>query len=353
MTTHKLMIGCTLGNADISHFQPLLADNECSRVFPDGTTGLLQSVATNPVHQYLLAVGAKHVAVSTRLLRKYLPSGGGWTTGMNDTITKMKAMIDAGFDTVYYTEDHEPCETAPGMPASTAAAYKASYTNTIATGGPWDGVWARINAIGGNSTRTGLPYRSHIKAGHCQARQWIDINNSGNWATYDTGLGDFFSCDMYGNPWAPGGVQPPEVAISFPTPATTVATFGAYKFNVSDTRDRMFFELGIVALPFDTDGSARDAWMQGIHQIVNTWDPASKGWNFTGWIWWGTEGAQGDALAANPGPPAEVGIGTKRYFQLDGRHTGGAPSGNGYQTLTAGNRDTLDRWNQLATYNNN
>lgn len=347
MSTHKLIVGATVAAAETGYWTPpKMIDNACSRMFP-GSNGLIQAV-TNAVPQHFLTSGIapageiKQIAVSTRIRRKYVLNGGGgtWAAGMADTVAKLKSYIDAGFDRVFYVEDHEPCEQPGGIAVNPPATYKTDHTMA-------GGVFATINGMTSICARTGQTYRSHIKVGHCQARQWVDGLAGRTWKDYDTGLGDFIAADMYGNSYEG---SPSMTRNDYEPPATMMASFAGYKYSATDARDRMFFELGGIGLPFDTTGSARDAWIQLIHQTVNTWDPASKGWNFLGWIWWNTEGVSGNALAANPGPPASAAIGTKRYFQLDRRQDGSGGTKDGYVILNP--PLPLNRWQQIATFNN-
>lgn len=348
MTTHKILVGATIKDADVAHWTSAnMIDNGCGRMFP-GSTGLIQAVTTT-IPQYYLTSGTgitgagalKSIAVSTRIRRKYVnPGVGTWAAGMTDTVAKLKSYIDAGFDMVYYTEDHEPCETSTGLSVNPPATYKDDYTKAA-------GIFNTINGITGNSTRTGQPYRSHIKVGHCQSRQWVDGAVGRSWSDYDTGLGDFLAADMYGASYEG---SPAMTRNDYEPAATVVSSFSGYKYVPADARDRMFFELGAIGLPYDTTGIDRDAWIQAVHQIVNTWDAASKGWTFIGWMWWNAQGADGNALAANPGPPASAAIGTERFFALDVRHTGGGATHDAIVTLSP--PKPLQRWQQIATFNN-
>lgn len=343
MTTHKLVVGATINPSDISYWNSAkIIDNAIGRAFPGGN-GMIQPV-TGAMGQYYLNSGTgitgggkKSIALSTRIQRKWVDAGlGTWTAGMTNTINTLKSYIDAGYDEIWYVEDHEPCETSTGLPVLPPATYKNNYTKV-------GGVFAAINAL--PST-----YRSKIKVGHCQARTWVDGNVSRSWSDYDTGLGDFMAADMYATSYMGSPAMTRNV---YETPSTMISSFGSYKFNASDSRDRMFFELGSIGLPFDSvSGVGRDAWLQQTHQIVNTWDVASKGWNFLGWIFWNAVGASGNALAFNPGPPSSAAIGTARYFQLDRQQDGSGATDDGYVTLTGVNAKPLVRWQQIATSNN-
>lgn len=334
MPTHKVMVGCTINDAGIAYWSPKLTDNACTRVFPDGD-GTIPPV-TDPMVVYALAVGMTRIALSTKIQDKWVADGHGtWAQGMTDTKTRLQEYVDAGFETVYYTEHHEPEADL------TSSVYKTNYTKV-------GGVFATVNSLSGT-------YRPHVKVGHVLTSQWVDNTAGRTWKTYDTGQGDFFAGDMYMNSWAPGGGS--NVATVYKTPSTFLSSFGGYTYDglgaatTTDHRDRMFFEIGAIGLPADTDGSGRDAWIQGFHQIVNTWDTALKGWNFIGWMWWGVDGTPGAALPGSPG------IGTERYFELDRRHDGtdlipgGTNDHNGFVILNP--PKPLNRWVQLSTYNNN
>lgn len=333
--THKVFVGVTMNDDSLAANEDAkFADNAITRLFP-GSQGTLPPT-TDPVIQYAIADGHTRIAVSTKCQKKYVDGGvGSWSACMTNTKNRLIEYA-AIFNTVYYTEHHEP------EGDMSASAYKTLYTKS-------GGVFDTINSLTPAD-------RAKVKVGHALTRQYTDNTAGGDWKPYDTGLGDFFAGDMYNNSWGSPGST---VATSYQTPTTIVSSFGGYRYDglsaalTTDHRDRMFFELGAVGLPFDTTGSARNTWIQGIHQQVNTWDTASKGWNFIGWIWWGIEGTGGSALTGSPG------IGTKRWFQLDVRHTGGdlIPGGtndkNAFQTFAPGTGSAIDRWNQIATYNNN
>ena len=325
---HKIFVGITLNDAALTAGEDSkLTDNAITRVFPDGD-GTIPPVS-DPVTQYALAEGMTRIALSTKIQAKFVDDGHGtWNQGMADTKTRLQEYVTAGFTEVYYTEHHEP---EADLSSST---YKTNYTKA-------GGVFPTVNSLSGT-------YRPFVKVGHALTRQWVDNTAGRTWKTYDTGLGDFFAGDMYMNSWYGGA----NVATSYEAASTFLASFGAYRFDglsaalTTDNRDRMFFELGSIGLPADTNGNGRNLWLQSVHQAVNQWDLASKGWNFIGWIWWGVDGTPGTALAGSPG------IGTKRFFQLDVRHTGGIPSSNGFQTFAAGTGSAIDRFNQISAYNN-
>ncbi len=327
--SHKVFVGVTLNSAAIAANEDAkFTDNAITRVFPDGD-GTIPPV-TDVVTQYALSQGMTKIALSTKCQDKFVAQGGTWSACMTDTKTRLQQYVDAGFATVYYTEHHEP---EGNMTAST---YKTLYTKS-------GGVFATVNSL--SST-----YRPHVKVGHALTRQYTDNSAGGNWKPYDTGQGDFFAGDMYMNSW---GSPTSTVATSYQAATSFLASFGNYRYDglsaaaTTDHRDRIFFELGAIGLPADTTGSGRNAWLQAVHQEVKYWDTLSKGWNFIGWIWWGVDGTGGAALNGSPG------IGTKRYFQLDRRHTGTGTDKNGYQVFPTGAGSALDRWNQLSVYNNN
>lgn len=144
---------------------------------------------------------------------------------------------------------------------------------------------------------------ARLKVGPILTRQWTENTAGRDYSTHDPGIGDFFGVDMYVNSW-----QYP-----LPDPVTFLSKVKAYKYNASDTRMRIFPELGAIGFPQDTDGTLRAAWMQGINDELKTWTQAAQGWPFAGWIWWNEEGKSG---ATSPG------IGTRRWFNLDRHHNG-------------------------------
>lgn len=325
-----MKIGATLEKTEIGYWEPKLSNNAWMRVFPN-SDGLIP-VTSDTRYAYATANGMRIIFVSSKIDKKY---GGTFSAGLAIVIQRIKDLIDTGdFDLVYYCEHHEA---------------EADYLGTTARNDYKTKQGLVFDAV------EALPpaYRAKVRAGHIATRQWTEDASKGNfdYKPYDTGRGDFFGIDMYGNSYSGGAVI---------TAAPNVATFlqyvKAYQYDASDTRERIFPEFSIIGWPADTTTGARAAFMRAVHEDVKTWNPTStpgwaRPWSFGGWIWWNTEGTSGGALTGSPG------IGTKRWFQLDRRHngndlaTGEAPAvndHNNYDTKSGSGALALLEWNAIA-----
>lgn len=270
-----MKIGATIVKEEIGYWEPKIAKNEWMRIFPN-SDGLLPSW-TDPRFEYMKRVGGVPF-VSTKV--------DGNTTKIAATRTKLLAMPD-WISTLYITDRHEP------EGDYTASQYKAHFKLF------YDMI-------------KGLPsdIRPRVKCGPVLTRQATENSGGlGTYATYDPMVGDFFGVDMYGNSWGSGG----KAATAYVDPKTFLAKVKAYD---SKGRPKLFPELGYVGLPFDTDGSKRAQWIEGVTTELKTWS------NFTGYIWWNANGKEGSVIE---------GLGTKRFFQLDRRHT--LPNGT-FKTLS-------------------
>lgn len=283
-----LLVGATLQKAEIPYWNPKIPMNMWMRVFPN-SDGLVP-ILSDERYQYLLQnqpVGKRIVFVSSKLVTKW---SGDWLAGATTVINRIKALIDAGF-IVFYCDQHEP------EGDMTPERYKETQNRLF-------------------DLVDQLPpfYRERVRVGHALTRQYTESSAPGkgnfDYSKYDTGRGDFFGVDMYGDSWK-GNTN--TVTDSYLTPVTFLQYFKRYKFNATDTRPRCFPELGYIGAPFDTSGQLRANWIQGVYDEVKTWGPATTGWQFLGFIWWNTEGKSGTLLQ---------GAGVKRWFQLDRRHNG-------------------------------
>lgn len=282
-----MRVGATLEKSELGYWEDKLEQNHWMRVFPN-TDGLIP-VTSDARYQYLLETqpaGKRVVFVSSKVYAKY---GGAYLAGIDICLDRIKALIDAGFDEVWYAEHHE-------AEADMTPAQYHSIQNQM---------FDKIETLPAN-------YRVKVKAGHIATRQWTEQSGKGNfdYGTYDTGRGDFFGVDMYGNSW---GSPATTVTTAFTPVGTFLQYVKAYRKSANDSRIRVFPELGYIGAPFDTTGSARAAWIQAIHDEVKTWKVSTVGFDFAGWIWWNTAGKAGASL---------TGAGTVRWFQLDRRHTG-------------------------------
>lgn len=311
-----MLIGATLEKSEISYWQNKVLNNAWMRVFPN-SDGLIP-VTSDERFQYAKAKGMRTIYVSSKIRAKY---SGSYSAGLAIVKTRLEALVDTGdFDMIYYTEHHEPegdlNDSNPPWPS--VSAYKADQL----------AAFAMVDSITPAK-------RAKIRVGHAHTRQWTESNQSGkgkyNYKTWDTGQGDFFGIDMYHDSWKPGTSQ----AVSTPVAPDTFLQYAkSYKYDANDTRPRLFPELGLIGMPTDTDTSVRAAWLQGVHNQLKTWGPATTGWEFIGWIWWNTEGTSGSPLE---------GLGTKRWFQLDRRHTGNT----GSYTIVS-DAKALQTWNTIA-----
>jgi hypothetical protein len=155
--------------------------------------------------------------------------------------------------------------------------------------------------------------RAKIRMGPALTKQWTESASKGNfnYQTFDPGpaFREFKGYDVYADSNAGSNA-----ITSYPVPATFLQYI---KADDAGGQQKVFIELGVIGAPFDTDGTARATWIQGIHDEAKTWG------NWAGFIWWNDDGTSGGAV---------TGIGTARYFELDRRHTG---DDNSYALLPA------------------
>lgn len=322
-----LKIGATLEKTEIPYWEPKLQNNAWMRVFPN-SDGLI-SVTSDERYAYAVRAGMRTIFVSSKIDKKY---SGTFAAGLAIVIQRIKDLIDTGdFDMVYYCEHHEAEADYPG--ASGRTDYK----------GKQNLVFDAVEALP-------AAYRAKVRAGHIMTRQWTEDASKGNfdYSLYDTGRGDFFGDDMYANSYNGSAV-----VTTTPNVTTFLQYIKAYQFSASDTRERVFPEFSMIGFPADTTTSMRAAFARAVHEEVKTWNPGTtpswaRPWSFGGWIWWNTEGTSGGALTGSPG------IGTKRWFQLDRRHTGGdlvaggTNDMNAYETKSGAAALLLAEWNAIA-----
>jgi hypothetical protein len=286
-----MKIGATIVKEEIGYWEPKLQKNEWMRIFPN-SDGLLPSW-TDPRFEYMKRVGGQPF-VSTKI------------DGDNAKITALRnklLTLPSWISTLWITDRHEP----EGDLSGGASAFKSHFKEF------YDMIKGLPSAI-----------RSRVKAGPVLTRQATENSGGlGTYATYDPGVGDFFGVDMYGNSWGSGD----QAATSYVDPKTFLAKIKAYN---TGTRPKLFPEIGYIGLPFDTDGTKRATWIGGITEELKTFS------NFIGYIWWNAEGKSGSSL---------VGVGTKRWFQLDRRHSG--TSGSPYKIL-----NPAHPLNKLNSYKN-
>lgn len=282
VTTSTLKIGATVKEDETTYWETRLSANKWMRIFPNSDG--LPPDWENERFQYLKRVGGQPF-VSTKI------DGDGTKLGQLSTwIQAMPSWVTR----LYITDRHEPEGDLEGG----APAYIANFT----------AFWNMIQAL-----PSGI--RAKVWAGPVQTNLWTEDATKGNfnYGTYDPGVGDFWGVDAYGPSYGSGAT----VTTSFKNPVAFFQYIKAYH-NAHPTRPMILPEVGYIGAPFDTDGTARAAWLQGMHDEFKTFA------NPHGFIWWNTQGKSGAALSGNPG------IGTFRYFQLDRRHT---DDQGGYETL--------------------
>jgi hypothetical protein len=289
-----MYVGASLGEEDIGFYEPLFPGNNMMRIFPVNATigGVAMKVLppwTDARFAYCQRNGTiPFVSVKIDGVQAGLDH-------VRDQLLNMPSWIlnTAGMY-LYITDRHEP----EGDISGGASAYKTNFAAFM----------AMINSL--PST-----IRNKVKAGPILTKQWTESSATGkgnfDYSTYDPGTGDFFGVDSY----VSTGTSSTVITVgTLPAPATWLSYIKAYKFNVSDTRPRLFPELGVIGMPDDTTGSGRAAWIQALHNEVKTWKAGQPGWtqpwDFTGWVWWNQQGKATGNVAV---------VGLRRDFPLDDR----------------------------------
>lgn len=326
---HDLLIGATMEKDQLPYWKPKLVKNSIMRVFPDGD-GTIANVS-DARFAYADEINMRQIFVSTKIRDKWVRADGKtFSSGVTKLVQDLTALYNTGnFDTIWVADHHEAEANYAGWYGSLSAGATQFKADQIQ-------IWNAINAMPSS-------VRSHIKFGHIATKQWTESSATGkgnfNYKTFDAGIGDFWGVDAYVNSNSGSNVIT-TLDSSVSGVASWLNYIKTYKFNSSDTRLRIFPELGVIGFPADTTGSMRAAWIQEVHNQVRTWDATSTGWHMAGWIWWNGDGTHGATLSGNPG------IGDARYFQLDRRHTGS----NNFQVLS--NPLALVKWNAISTNNN-
>ncbi|WP_433831326.1 hypothetical protein ACQP2E_13195 [Actinoplanes sp. CA-015351] len=301
-----VLIGATFKKHEISHWENTLEKNEIFRIFPNSDG--VPPDWTDPRYQYCQRVGA------IPFISGKIDGNPRKLDALRDMLTTMKPWVKV----LYLTDHHEPEGDRHLTPERFAANFNALMTML--------------------DTELPVSVRSRIRCGPAMTKQWTENVNGGDYREWDPGTGDFFGVDAYLNSWAPGGGD--TVFTRFPDAAAWLKKIKGYRYDSSDTRPRILPELGAIQPPWDIDGSARAAFLKDVHDELSSWNPATTGWQFQGWIWWNTEGTSGKSIA---------GIGTHRWFQLDRRHNSkpfdGDPIG-GFEENAA--NKTLKMFNSLT-----
>lgn len=287
-----MLVGATLKKEEISYWEPKLVGNSIMRVFPSPTDGI-PAAASDTRYAYCKRVGAIPF-ISGKVNGDTAKIGSSADARTKRTFRNViMDLIDAGFPMVYCTDHHEPEGDATST--FTAAKFIANF----------NALMAMVNAL--PST-----YRAKVKCGPVMTKQWTENTAGRSYATWDPGTGDFYAIDCYLNTWSPSDSS--KVFTSYPSPAAWLSTIKGYRKSTGDTRPRIFAELGAIQPPWDTDGSARAAWIKAVYAELATWTTSTTaGWSFLGAIWWDAQGTGGASLDT---------VGTHRWFQLDRVHNG-------------------------------
>jgi hypothetical protein len=288
-----LLIGASIGKEDLATYPPMLTGNNIMRIFPeDWATDKNFKVLPPWTDSRFTYCRDKGVIpfVSVKV-----DGNAAAIAHVKTQLTNMPAWVT----TLYITDRHEPEGDV------TPAAYQSNFNAFL----------AMVNSLPATT-------RAKIKCGPILTKTWTEkAGTTRSYDEHDPGTGDFFGIDMYVESGTTNSVVTPA---TLPSPATFLARAAAYKKSASDTRPRMFPELGVIGMPDDTTGNARAAWIQGIHDIVKTWKVGQPGWNqpwsFIGWIWWHQIGkATGQVFQ----------IGQRRDFPLHLRTVPGTRTGAG------------------------
>ena len=293
-----MLIGASIAAEDIAFYEPLFTGNDIMRIFPvDVTVGGNRMKVFPAWSDARLAYCHRNTTIPFLSCKVDGDSGG--LAYVKTQLEGMPAWIrDDPEMLVFVTDRHEPEGDLPGGPP----AYKDNFNKFLAM---VDSLDPRL--------------RMKIKCGPVLTKTWTeskgDHKGAFDYRKYDPGTGDFLGVDSYVLTAAGDRVVSPS---TLPAPGKFLRYLKEYRFTSSDARPRIFPELGLIGMPADTDGSARAAWIQGVHDEVSGWRTGTRGWtqpwSFLGWIWWNQEGKR-------TGPVA--GVGERRDFALDERTVDG------------------------------
>jgi hypothetical protein len=282
----RYLVGATLKKEEIATYEPLLPRNGLMRIFPNSNK--LPPAWDDPRFAYCQRSGAVPFVSSN------IDGDSTLFATMRTWIINMPQWLkDRPGVVLYLTDRHEPENNFKQVPST----YLTNYTN-----------W--FNAV----IKT-LPadLRGKVSAGPVVTRQWIEggaTKGNGNYQQYDPGptLSDHYGIDMYMDSWKPGSST--LVADAYINPVAFLAGVKGYRYNnTTDTRPRIFAEMGAIGIPTDPTGSQRAAWINGLCAELDSWTQAAQGWKFAGFAWWNTVGTTS--------PTSLTPIGTTRYFYLD------------------------------------
>lgn len=297
-----MLIGASIGAEDLAFYKPLFPGNDIMRIFPDKiTVSGKADVGVLPAWTDSRFVYCKDKNTIPFVSTKVDGYAAGLTYVKNQLIAMPQWLKDRPGVVLYVTDRHEPeGDLAGGAEPASADAYKANFKAFL----------AMIDSLD-------PALRAKIRCGPIMTRTWTESASKGNfdYSKYDPMAvgagGDFFGVDMYVATGTASAVVSPSTLV---TPANFVTTFKAYKYNSSDTRPRIWPELGLIGMPADTDGSARATWLQGVYDQCKLMQAGQPGWtqpwNMAGFIWWNQEGKATGQVAT---------VGQRRDFPLDER----------------------------------
>lgn len=287
-----MLIGASIAAEDLGFYEPLLPGNDIMRIFPVNVTiGGAAMKVLPPWSDPRLAYCRRKATIP--FLSCKVDGDPGGVEHVRQQLEDMPAWIrDDPEMRVFITDRHEPEGDLAGGPAE----YRRNFNRFLAM---VDTLPPRI--------------RDKVSCGPVLTQTWTENKNKGDfkYETYDPGTGDFFGVDCYASSGTKEKVASPA---TLPAPAAFLKHIKAYASGQADRRPRIFPELGVIGMPADTDGSARAAWIQGVHDELTTWRPGAPGWarpwSFLGWIWWNQQGKNTGEVAV---------IGGRRDFPLDER----------------------------------
>ena len=289
-----MLIGASIAAGDIEFYEPLFTGNDIMRIFPvEATVGGTRMKVLPPWSDARLAYC--HRKSTIPFLSCKIDGDQDGLDYVKRQLADLPAWIrDDPAMLVFVTDRHEPEGDLPDG----AAAYKKNFNKFLAM---VDSLDPRI--------------RAKIKCGPVLTKIWTENKGSDkgqyDYRKYDPGTGDFFGVDSYVQTGTKDRVVSPS---TLPAPGAFLKYIREYKFGPADTRPRIFPELGLIGMPADTDGSARAAWIRGVHDEVSGWRAGASGWaqpwSFQGWIWWNQEGKKTGAVPQ---------VGQRRDFALDER----------------------------------
>ena len=164
---------------------------------------------------------------------------------------------------VYLAHCHE-CEADMD-----AATYKQRQVN----------YWNAINTLPAH-------WRSRVKFGPIQTKQWTENTAGRSYATYDPGIGDFWGVDAYVNTW---DLDDPSLngGLGYPEHVSWLQRIRSYNTN---GRPKWIPELGVVSAYYDDTDQRRALWMSRVMGLIES-DP-----QFKLVLWWHEQGTAGANL---------------------------------------------------------